>query len=54
MTITDILLLGLVLLAIVNTIQAHVEHRQRLDQADVAYSLIVDFLEVIKERLNNG
>ena len=54
MTITDILLLALVILATIRAIQAHVYHRQRLDQADVAYSLIVDFLEAIKERLDNG
>ena len=48
MNITDILLIVVILVRIV---QAGIHHRQRQDQGDIGFSMIVDYLDAIKKGL---
>jgi len=54
MTRTDILLIVVCILALARIVQAWAYHRQRQDQGDVGFSMIVDFLESILERLGGN
>jgi len=51
MTRTDILLIVVCILALARIVQAWAYHRQRQEQGDVGFSMIVDYLDAIKERL---
>lgn len=53
MSKTDWLLVGLGVLALARIVQAWAYHRAQHDQADIGFSLIVDYLEAIKERLQD-
>jgi len=54
MTRTDVLLVVVCILVLARIGQAWVYHRQRQEQGDVGFSMIVDYLDAIKERLGGN
>lgn len=53
MTRTDVLLIVVCILALARIVQAWAYHRQRQEQGDVGFSMIVDYLESILARMGN-